>query len=125
MTLHQESQRNVHTEHGDGVAIIKRRHQDLYRDGVRDLATASGRGRLKENLESSTWRRRHDFKATPYGMVHEVLPGVSVRGLEGSRGRWSRQVVMCRRKRSRTGRWCPMTHTQRPIIPDARGVPHM
>ncbi|GJY80600.1 retrovirus-related pol polyprotein from transposon TNT 1-94 [Tanacetum coccineum] len=53
------------SERGDGVAIIKRRRQDLHRDGVRDLAMASGRGRLKEDLESSTWRRRHDFKATP------------------------------------------------------------
>ncbi|GJR71610.1 SMR domain-containing protein isoform X1 [Tanacetum coccineum] len=41
--------------HGDSVAIIKRRRQDLHRDGVRDPVTASGRGRLKEDLESSTW----------------------------------------------------------------------
>nr|GFA29382.1 RNA-directed DNA polymerase, eukaryota, reverse transcriptase zinc-binding domain protein [Tanacetum cinerariifolium]GFA29415.1 RNA-directed DNA polymerase, eukaryota, reverse transcriptase zinc-binding domain protein [Tanacetum cinerariifolium] len=31
---------------------------------VLDLAMASGRGRLEEDLESSTWRRRHNFKAT-------------------------------------------------------------
>ncbi|GJT85110.1 hypothetical protein Tco_1066827 [Tanacetum coccineum] len=43
---------------GDGVAIIKRRRQDLHRNGVRDLVTMSGHGRLKEDLESSTWRRR-------------------------------------------------------------------
>ncbi|GKC02635.1 hypothetical protein Tco_0994245 [Tanacetum coccineum] len=49
----------------DGVAGIKRRHRDLYGDGVRNLATASGRGRLKEDLESSTWRWRQDFKAMP------------------------------------------------------------
>ncbi|GJZ18749.1 uncharacterized mitochondrial protein-like protein [Tanacetum coccineum] len=36
---------------------IKRRRRDLSSDGVRNLATASGRGRLKEDLESSTWRR--------------------------------------------------------------------
>ncbi|GJU83505.1 hypothetical protein Tco_1285870 [Tanacetum coccineum] len=36
------------------IGIIKQRHQDLHRDDVRDLATASGRGRLKEDLESST-----------------------------------------------------------------------
>ncbi|GKE97530.1 hypothetical protein Tco_0020881, partial [Tanacetum coccineum] len=30
--------------HGDGVAIIKQRRQDLHRDGVRDPVTASGRG---------------------------------------------------------------------------------
>ncbi|GKA58745.1 zinc finger, CCHC-type containing protein [Tanacetum coccineum] len=44
----------MHTERGDGVAIIKRRCQDLHRDGVRDSATESGRGRLKDDLESST-----------------------------------------------------------------------
>ncbi|GJV46241.1 hypothetical protein Tco_1430777 [Tanacetum coccineum] len=54
-TLHQKSRRIVHTERGDGVAIIKRQRQDLYCDDVRDPATASGRGRLKEDLESSTW----------------------------------------------------------------------
>ncbi|GJX38546.1 hypothetical protein Tco_0251849 [Tanacetum coccineum] len=51
-----------HHERGDGVTIIKRRRQDLHRDGVRDSTTASGHGRLKEDLESSTWRRRHNFK---------------------------------------------------------------
>ncbi|GKF12747.1 hypothetical protein Tco_0050673, partial [Tanacetum coccineum] len=45
------------TEGGDGVASIKRRHHDLFSDGVWNLETASGRGRLKEDLESSTWRR--------------------------------------------------------------------
>ncbi|GJT02237.1 hypothetical protein Tco_0823406 [Tanacetum coccineum] len=49
----------------DGVAGIKRRHRDLYGDGVRNLAPTSGHGRLKEDLESSTWRPRQDFKATP------------------------------------------------------------
>ncbi|GKE71678.1 hypothetical protein Tco_1529750, partial [Tanacetum coccineum] len=42
------------TERGDGVTGIKRRRCDLSSDGVRDLATASGRVRLKEDLESST-----------------------------------------------------------------------
>ncbi|GJU27395.1 hypothetical protein Tco_1166016 [Tanacetum coccineum] len=51
-------------ERGDGVAIIKRRRQDPNGDGVRDLVTASRRGRLKKDLESSTWQRRQDFKAT-------------------------------------------------------------
>ncbi|GJU87635.1 hypothetical protein Tco_1295181 [Tanacetum coccineum] len=49
---------------GDGVAGIKRRCRDLYSDGVRNFATASGRGRLKEDLESSTWGRCQDYKAT-------------------------------------------------------------
>ncbi|GJY62316.1 retrovirus-related pol polyprotein from transposon TNT 1-94 [Tanacetum coccineum] len=47
----------MHTVRGDGVAGIKRRRRDLSGDGVRNLAMASGRGRLKEDLESSTWRR--------------------------------------------------------------------
>ncbi|GJS59331.1 proteasome subunit alpha type-6 [Tanacetum coccineum] len=46
---------------GDDVAIIKRRRQDLHRNGVRDLAMASGRGQLKEDLESSTWRWKLDI----------------------------------------------------------------
>ncbi|GKB37496.1 hypothetical protein Tco_0882438 [Tanacetum coccineum] len=37
---------------GDGVAGIKRRRHDLYSDGVGNLAMASGRGQLKEDLES-------------------------------------------------------------------------
>ncbi|GJV82413.1 hypothetical protein Tco_1522311 [Tanacetum coccineum] len=32
--------------------------EDLHIDGVRDLVTSSGRGRLKEDLESSMWRLR-------------------------------------------------------------------
>nr|GEV46489.1 hypothetical protein [Tanacetum cinerariifolium] len=36
---------------------IKRRRRDLYGDGVKNFATVSGRGRLKEDLESSMWRR--------------------------------------------------------------------
>ncbi|GKE16941.1 hypothetical protein Tco_1424518, partial [Tanacetum coccineum] len=50
--------------HGDDVTGIKRRCRDLSNDGIRNLATASGGGRLKEDLESSTWQRRQDFKAT-------------------------------------------------------------
>ncbi|GJU01393.1 hypothetical protein Tco_1111731 [Tanacetum coccineum] len=42
------------TQHGDGVAGIKRRRRDLSSDGVRDLTTALGCGRLKEDPESST-----------------------------------------------------------------------
>ncbi|GJS21136.1 hypothetical protein Tco_0449768 [Tanacetum coccineum] len=52
--LHQIHEEVLFTERGDGVAGIKRRRRDLSSDGVRDLATASGRGRLKEDLESST-----------------------------------------------------------------------
>ncbi|GJW48053.1 hypothetical protein Tco_0079699 [Tanacetum coccineum] len=48
----------MHTVRGDGVTGINRRHHDLYGDGIRNLATASGRGRLKEDLESSTWRQK-------------------------------------------------------------------
>ncbi|GJS56502.1 hypothetical protein Tco_0629864 [Tanacetum coccineum] len=42
-------------QRGDGVACIKRRRRDLSSDGIRDLVTASGRGQLNEDLESSTW----------------------------------------------------------------------
>ncbi|GKE60012.1 hypothetical protein Tco_1510379, partial [Tanacetum coccineum] len=42
------------TQRGDGVAGIKRRRRDPSSDGVRDLVTTSGRGRLNEDLESST-----------------------------------------------------------------------
>ncbi|GJV66210.1 reverse transcriptase domain-containing protein [Tanacetum coccineum] len=65
-------------ERGDGAATIKRRRQDLNGDGIRNLATASGRGRLKEDLEASTWRRRQDSKeytppATYLEEVEETL----------------------------------------------------
>ncbi|GKA95696.1 hypothetical protein Tco_0817791, partial [Tanacetum coccineum] len=46
---------------GDDVASIKRRRRDPYSDGVRNMATASGRGRLKEDLESSTWYTQIDI----------------------------------------------------------------
>ncbi|GJU90857.1 hypothetical protein Tco_1303280 [Tanacetum coccineum] len=52
--IHQEHV-IVHSECGDGVALIKRRRQDFHGDGIRDSAMASGRGRLKVYLESSTW----------------------------------------------------------------------
>ncbi|GJT04169.1 hypothetical protein Tco_0838631 [Tanacetum coccineum] len=48
----------MQTVAGDGVAGIKRRRRDLSSDGVKNLATTSGRGRLKEDLESSTWEQR-------------------------------------------------------------------
>ncbi|GKD89113.1 ribonuclease H-like domain-containing protein, partial [Tanacetum coccineum] len=54
MDLHQIHEEALFKERGDGVTGIKRRHRDLSGDGVRDLLTASGRGRLKEDLESST-----------------------------------------------------------------------
>nr|GEU70389.1 hypothetical protein [Tanacetum cinerariifolium] len=53
-TLHKEPCRNIHSEPGDGVATIKRRRHDIHGDGVKDLAMASGRGRLKADLEPST-----------------------------------------------------------------------
>ncbi|GJR49612.1 hypothetical protein Tco_1400133 [Tanacetum coccineum] len=46
----------------DGLTVIKRRRRNLSSNGVRDLVTASGRGRLKEDLESSTLRWRQDYK---------------------------------------------------------------
>ncbi|GKA18358.1 hypothetical protein Tco_0698195 [Tanacetum coccineum] len=41
----------------DDVAGIKRRRRDVSSDGVRNFAMVSGHGRLKEDLESSTWRQ--------------------------------------------------------------------
>nr|GEU82646.1 ribonuclease H-like domain-containing protein [Tanacetum cinerariifolium] len=52
----------MHTVAGDGVIGIKRRRRDLSSDGI---GTTSGRGRLKEDLKSSTLRWRQDYKATP------------------------------------------------------------
>ncbi|GJW51951.1 hypothetical protein Tco_0093302 [Tanacetum coccineum] len=52
--LHQLHEEVLFTERGDGVAGINRCSRDLSSDGVRDLVTASGRGRLNEDLESST-----------------------------------------------------------------------
>nr|GEX11709.1 40S ribosomal protein S11 [Tanacetum cinerariifolium] len=50
---------------GDGITSIKRRRHDQSSDDVRIMVTASIRDRLKEDLESSKWRRRQDCKATP------------------------------------------------------------
>ncbi|GKD48896.1 hypothetical protein Tco_1277872 [Tanacetum coccineum] len=55
--LHQIHEEILFSGRGDGVAGIKQRRRDPSSDGVRDLVTASGRGRLNEDLESSTWRR--------------------------------------------------------------------
>ncbi|GJX09933.1 hypothetical protein Tco_0199792 [Tanacetum coccineum] len=52
--LHQILEEVLLTGRGDGVAGIKRRRRDPSSDGIRDLATTSGRGQLKEDLESST-----------------------------------------------------------------------
>nr|GEU93885.1 hypothetical protein [Tanacetum cinerariifolium] len=65
----------MYTERGDDVTGIKRRRRDLSGDGIRNLTTALGRGRLKEDLESSTWRRRQDFKATWGDAGHEGAGG--------------------------------------------------
>ncbi|GKB56186.1 hypothetical protein Tco_0912372 [Tanacetum coccineum] len=42
--LHQIYEEILFTDHGDGIAGIKRRCRDLSSDDVRDLAMASGRG---------------------------------------------------------------------------------
>nr|GEV55528.1 hypothetical protein [Tanacetum cinerariifolium] len=52
--LHQIYEEVLFTERGDGITGIKRCRRDLSSDSIRDLATASRRGRLKEDLESST-----------------------------------------------------------------------
>ncbi|GJR48284.1 RNA-directed DNA polymerase, eukaryota, reverse transcriptase zinc-binding domain protein [Tanacetum coccineum] len=55
----------------DDVAGIKRHRRDLSSDSVRNLATASGHGRLEEDLESSTWRRRLDYKGESSGKKND------------------------------------------------------
>ncbi|GJZ40153.1 MAK10-like protein [Tanacetum coccineum] len=52
--LHQIHEEILFSERGDGVTGIKRRRRDPSSDDVRDLVTASGRGQLNEDLESST-----------------------------------------------------------------------
>ncbi|GKB67689.1 hypothetical protein Tco_0929101 [Tanacetum coccineum] len=52
--LHQIHEEVSFTERGDGVAGIKQCRRDLSSNDVRYLATASGRGRLKEDLEPFT-----------------------------------------------------------------------
>ncbi|GJW64080.1 hypothetical protein Tco_0115964 [Tanacetum coccineum] len=71
------------TECGDGIAGIKRRRRDLSSDGVRDLVTSSGRGRLKEDQESSTWRREGWNRIEEYvqyqdDMWDDLLPSMNV-----------------------------------------------
>ncbi|GKE00343.1 zinc finger, CCHC-type containing protein [Tanacetum coccineum] len=58
--LHQILEELLFTERGDGVTSIKRRRRDLFSDGVWKLGTASGRGRLKEDLESFTYSPSSD-----------------------------------------------------------------
>ncbi|GKD60047.1 hypothetical protein Tco_1297556 [Tanacetum coccineum] len=67
----------MHTVHGDDVTGIKRCRHDLSGDGVRNLTTVSGRGRLKEDLESSTWRRY-----TAYGIVKLSVKSYDVKSYE-------------------------------------------
>ncbi|GKB21369.1 hypothetical protein Tco_0855292 [Tanacetum coccineum] len=54
------------TEHGDGVASIKRRHHDLRSDGVSTLVTPSEHGRPKGTLDDSVDRgkARHSVSST-------------------------------------------------------------
>nr|GEV02035.1 hypothetical protein [Tanacetum cinerariifolium] len=52
--LHQIRVETLFSERGDDVTGIKRLRRNLSSDGTRDLVTASGRGRLKDDLESST-----------------------------------------------------------------------
>ncbi|GJU63931.1 hypothetical protein Tco_1245766 [Tanacetum coccineum] len=68
----------VFDEPGDGVASIKRRRHDFHSDGVRVPMIVSERGRLKEDLESSTWRRRQDYKATASGLKSDAVASISL-----------------------------------------------
>ncbi|GKB77189.1 hypothetical protein Tco_0944084 [Tanacetum coccineum] len=57
----------MHAARGDGIAGIKRRRRDLSGDGVRNLTTASGRGRLKRGS-------RIIYMATASGRRTLVIP---------------------------------------------------
>ncbi|GJW36872.1 hypothetical protein Tco_0059792 [Tanacetum coccineum] len=92
--LHQIHEEVLFTERGDGVAGIKRHRRDLSSDEVRDLVTASGRGRLKEDLESSTSRRRQDYNATPPTLEPYTQDDPSVNSVHGSGGSSSSFVVV-------------------------------
>ncbi|GJT20598.1 hypothetical protein Tco_0890535 [Tanacetum coccineum] len=85
------------TEPGDGVTLIKRRCHDIHGDGVRDLATASGRGRLKVDLEPSTWRRRQesrdDVKSRRKTVTKDV-GNMSVEELVRKKQLWLVKLVM-------------------------------
>ncbi|GJY45213.1 hypothetical protein Tco_0433426 [Tanacetum coccineum] len=65
----------MHTERREGVASIKQRRRDLQSDGVKDFMTVSKRSRLKEDLESSTWRRCLATRAigTPLSSPKETM----------------------------------------------------
>ncbi|GJR04345.1 putative reverse transcriptase domain-containing protein [Tanacetum coccineum] len=53
LRTHTKSLEIVHTEYGDGVAGFKQHRRDLSSDDVKKLTTASGRNRLKSDLEDS------------------------------------------------------------------------
>ncbi|GJV88828.1 hypothetical protein Tco_1532766 [Tanacetum coccineum] len=53
--LHQIHEEILFSKREDDVTGIKGRRHDPSSDGVRDLVTASGRGRLNDDLESSTY----------------------------------------------------------------------
>ncbi|GJY15649.1 MAK10-like protein [Tanacetum coccineum] len=60
----------MQTVAGEGVAGIKRRRRELSSDGVRIMLTASGRGRLKEDLDSSTRQRPSNWlERLPAGSI--------------------------------------------------------
>nr|GEY53752.1 DNA/RNA polymerases superfamily protein [Tanacetum cinerariifolium] len=48
------------------VSFLNLSHPQATLNSVSDLVMALGRGRIKEDLESSTWRRRQDFNATRF-----------------------------------------------------------
>ncbi|GJY89063.1 hypothetical protein Tco_0503691 [Tanacetum coccineum] len=70
------------TERGDDVASIKQRRCDLQSDGVKDFVMALEHSRLKEDLESSTWRWRHGLKETRIlSVLLEITPDLDTRAI--------------------------------------------
>nr|GEV66177.1 MAK10-like protein [Tanacetum cinerariifolium] len=66
---------------GDGITTIKQRHHDTHDDRVKDLSMTSGRGRLKVDLEPSTWRWRQDlsFLCVNCFVTHSRQPPLETR----------------------------------------------
>ncbi|GJT62034.1 hypothetical protein Tco_1005567 [Tanacetum coccineum] len=77
----EKGQRTSYKGRGYDVAITKRRRHDFHSDDVTDLAMASECSRLKEDLESSTWRRKDFAKSVKAISLPQDVPSTSDRRL--------------------------------------------
>nr|GEV00617.1 hypothetical protein [Tanacetum cinerariifolium] len=81
------------TECRDVVASIKRRHHDLFSNGVWNLEMASGHGRLKEDLESSTIKDRNVMKYQRHSYGNRLCKPLIRLGGDGCLGVYVRVVA--------------------------------